>query len=87
MSRRWQTGRISLHVGRAELVDESFRVDGLLDDAFLVVLANRARQLVIVHLRSVLAFAPQLGDSHRVLDLEDTCQQPTRVQDLELELE
>ena len=62
-----------MHVGRAELVDKSFGVDGLLNDAFLVVLANGSRQLVIVHLRSVLAFTPQLRYTHRVFDLKDSC--------------
>ena len=66
---------MSLHVSRAELVDKSFRVNSLLNDAFLVILANGARQLVIVHLRSVLTLSPQLGDAHRVFDLEDSCSQ------------
>lgn len=72
VSKLWQTRQISLHVGRTELIDKSFGVDGLLDNAFLVVLANGPRQLVVVHLRSILAFTPQLRYTHRVFDLKDS---------------
>ena len=41
-------------VGMAELVDESLGPLRLLHDALLVVLAQRPRQLVVVHRRTVL---------------------------------
>ena len=41
-------------VGMAELVDEALGPLRLLHDALLVVLAQRPRQLVVVHRRSVL---------------------------------
>lgn len=55
----------------AELVDEPLRALRLLHDALLVVLPQRAAQLVVVHGRPVLALAPQRGHAVRVHDLED----------------
>ena len=55
----------------AELVDEPLRPLCLLHHALLVVLADGARELVVVHGRPVLAPAPELGHPDRVLDLED----------------
>lgn len=55
---------------RAELVDEAFRVGRLLDDSFLVVLSYASRQLVVIHCRSILAFAPKSCNSNGVLNLE-----------------
>ena len=51
-SRGWR-GRLHM-VGMAELVDEALGPLRLLHDALLVVLAQRPRQLVVVHRRSVL---------------------------------
>ena len=51
-------------VGGAELVDESLRASRLLDDALLVVLADRPTEFVVVHRRSVLALSPQLSHAH-----------------------
>lgn len=57
-------------VGRAKLIDKPLRAIGLLHYALLVVLPNGPAQFIIVHLWLVLPLAPQLGHSHRVLDLE-----------------
>ena len=55
----------------AELVDEPLRALRLLHDALLVVLPERAAQLVVVHGGPVLALAPERGHAVRVDDLED----------------
>lgn len=60
----------STAVRRAELVHEPLGALSFLHDALLVVLADGAAQLVVVHGGPVLALAPQPGHSHRVLDLE-----------------
>ena len=60
------------HVGRAELVDEPLRTRRLLYDAFLVVLSDRPRQLVVVHRRPILPLPPQFRHANRVLDFEDS---------------
>lgn len=54
-----------------ELVDQSLAALRLLHDALLVVLADAATELVVVHSGSVLPFAPETRDAYRVLDLED----------------
>ena len=54
-----------------ELVDQPLRPLRLLHHALLVVLADAATQLVVVHRRPVLALSPELRHPHRVLDLED----------------
>lgn len=59
-------------IGMAELVDQALRSFRLLHDAFLVVLANGATQLIVVHGGAVLPLAPLLRHPHGVLDLEDT---------------
>jgi len=56
----------------AELIDQPLTSLRLLHDPFLVVLAERSRQLVIVHRWSVLSLSPQSGDLDRVNDLEDS---------------
>ena len=53
------------------MVDEPLRSLRLLHDALAVILADGAAQLVVVHGRPVLAFAPETGHAHAVLDLED----------------
>ena len=58
-------------VWRTELVNKSLRPLRLLHDPLLVVLPERARQLVIVHGRPVLPLAPQRCHAVRVDDLED----------------
>lgn len=57
-------------IRRTELIDQPLRAVGLLHDSLLVVLPDRAAQLVVVHLGLVLPLAPQFGHFHRVLDLE-----------------
>lgn len=54
----------------AKLVYQPLRPLCLLHDAFLIVLADRARQLVVVHGRTVLALAPEACYPHGVLYLE-----------------
>lgn len=54
-----------------ELVDQPLGSLGLLHDPLLVVLTDGARELIVVHGGSVLAFAPQTSNTHAVLDLED----------------
>lgn len=58
-------------VWMTELVDESLGSFRFLHDALAVVLANGATEFVVVHRRPVLAFAPQFGHTHAVLDLKD----------------
>lgn len=58
-------------IGRAELIDQTLRSVRLLHDSLLVVLPDRPAQLVVVHFGFVLSGSPKLGDSHRILDLED----------------
>lgn len=53
-----QIGRSSSSYRVDELVDQSARYIRLSNDAFLVVLAYRATQFVIVHSRAVLPDAP-----------------------------
>lgn len=67
-------GRASyLNVVRmAELVDEPLRAFRLTHYALFVVLAEAARQLVVVHGRPVLAASPETGHRSTVLDLEHT---------------
>lgn len=60
-----------MSIWNAKLVNQSLTALRLLHDALLVVLANGTTQLVVVHGRSVLPCAPQLGHPHAVLDLED----------------
>lgn len=55
----------------AELIDQALRALRLLHDPLLVVLANGAAQLVVVHGGPVLTLAPQARHLNRVLDLED----------------
>lgn len=57
-----------------ELVDETFRLVCLAYDLLLVVLADGATELVIVHGRSVLSLTPQLGHTRRVFDFENSYQ-------------
>lgn len=57
--------------GVHKLVDEALGDVWLPDDALLVILADGAAQLVVVHGRAVLADAPQPGHLSRVLDFED----------------
>ena len=54
-----------------ELVHEALGALRLLHDALLVVLADGAAQLVVVHGGPILALAPQACHLNRVLDLED----------------
>lgn len=57
--------------GVHELVDQTLGDVGLADDALLVILADGAAQLVVVHGGAVLADAPQSGHLRGVLDFED----------------
>ena len=57
----------------AELVDQTFGVVGLLDDALFVVLADGSRQLVVVHCWAILSLAPKSRDASGVLNLKDSC--------------
>lgn len=57
-------------VGRQEFVDQSLLLLGLLDDPFLVILAQRPAQLVVVHCRPVLSDSPVSSQVMRRLDLE-----------------
>lgn len=57
--------------GVHELVDQTLGDVGLADDALLVILADGAAQLVVVHGGAVLADAPQPGHLRGVLDFED----------------
>lgn len=57
--------------GVHELVDQALGDVGLADDALLVILADGAAQLVVVHGGAVLADAPQPGHLRGVLDFED----------------
>lgn len=54
-----------------KLIDQPLAALRLLHNTFLVVLSDAATQLVVVHCRAILAFAPKPGNPHRVLDLED----------------
>lgn len=54
----------------AELVDQPLRPFCLLHDPLLVVLSDRAWELVIVHGGAVLALAPETSHTHAVLYLE-----------------
>ena len=54
-----------------ELVDQALGDVGLADDALLVILADGAAQLVVVHGGAVLPDAPQPGHLRGVLDFED----------------
>ena len=63
---------LSSQVGRTELVDQPLRVRGLLDDSLLVVLPDGPTQFVVVHGRTVLAASPQLRNTSRVFNLEDS---------------
>jgi len=62
----------SLMVGWAELIYKPLGAFCLLHNAFLVVLAERARQLVIVHGRAVLTSAPECSHACRVHNFEDS---------------
>lgn len=53
-----------------ELVHEPLGALSLLHDALLVVLADGAGKLVVVHGGAVLAFTPQPSYTHAVLNLE-----------------
>lgn len=57
--------------GVHKLVDEALGDVRLPDDALLVILADGAAQLVVVHGRPVLADAPQPGHLGGVLNFED----------------
>lgn len=57
--------------GVHELVDQALGDVRLADDALLVILADGAAQLVVVHGGAVLADAPQPGHLRGVLDFED----------------
>lgn len=57
--------------GVHKLIDEALRDVRLPNDALLVILADGAAQLVVVHGRAVLADAPQPGHLGRVLNFED----------------
>lgn len=57
--------------GVHKLVDEALGDVRLPDDALLVILADGATQLVVVHGGPVLADAPQPGHLRGVLDFED----------------
>lgn len=57
--------------GVHKLVDEALGDVWFPDDALLVILADGAAQLVVVHGRPVLAEAPQPGHLSRVLNFED----------------
>lgn len=57
--------------GVHKLVDKALGDVGLPDDALLVILADGAAQLVVVHGRAVLSDAPKPGHLSRVLNLED----------------
>jgi len=59
-------------IRHAELIDESLRRRRLVNDSVLVILTNRARQLVVVHRRTVLALAPQLRQLLGIFDLEQS---------------
>lgn len=56
----------------AELIDQPLATLRLLHDPFLVILPDATAQLVVVHGRPILSFAPQPGHADRVLDLEHT---------------
>ena len=56
-----------------ELVHQPLGHHGLPDDSLLVVLADGAAQLVVVHGRPVLPQAPEAGHVRRILDLKDSC--------------
>lgn len=56
----------------AELIDQPLATLRLLHDPFLVILPDATAQLVVVHCRPILSFAPQPGHADRVLDLEHT---------------
>lgn len=56
-----------------ELVHQSLGHVGLADDALLVVLADGAAQLVVVHGGTVLPEAPKSRDVSRVFDFKNTC--------------
>lgn len=57
--------------GLHKLVDQALGDVRLPDDAFPIILADGAAQLVVVHGRTVLADAPQPGHLRRVLNFED----------------
>lgn len=57
--------------GVHKLVDKALGDVRLPDDALLVILADGAAQLVVVHGRPVLADAPQPGHLGGVLNFED----------------
>ena len=56
-----------------QLADEAVDValaGGLVDDVLVVIVSDAARQLLVVHLRLVLAHSPPAGDLVRVGHLE-----------------
>ena len=53
-----------------ELVDESLRPLRFFHDAFTIVLAYGAAELVVVHCRPVFTLAPQFGNPNAVLDFK-----------------
>lgn len=57
-------------VRMTELIDQSLRSFGLFHNTLLVVLPYRSAELVVVHGRPVLPFAPQTGHFDRVFDFE-----------------
>lgn len=61
----------------AELVDQSLRFGRLLHDALLVVLADAATHLVVVHVGPVFPFAPFARHQSCVVDAEDACRETT----------
>ena len=54
------------------MIDEPLAFVRLFDDSFFVVLADGAGQFVVVHRRSILPLAPQLGNADRIFDLENS---------------
>ncbi len=59
-------------IGWNELVDEPLLLARLLDDVLLVILPQRATQLVVIHLRAIFALTPQTRQLVRTFDLENS---------------
>lgn len=70
--REFLLGLCSDAVLGAELVDETLRVVCLLDNALLVILANRSGEFIIVHCWTVLPLSPQTSYTSRIFNLKDT---------------
>lgn len=59
-------------VRMAKLVNQPLRTFRLFHNPLTIVLADGSTQLVVIHGRTVLAFAPQSGNSDTVFDFKDS---------------